>query len=153
MFNRNADARLSTYADFMEGVAELAEVPLIEARRQIENNPPNKALFDYISKELKPHYKIGLLSNAAADWLNDLFTPEQLGLFDATALSCEIGFIKPDPITYIAIAELLGVDPQECVFIDDQERYCTGANEVGMASIIYKNFEQCKTDLEQLLSH
>ena len=143
--NKRADAGLISYEDFLQEVTNLAGI-------QIENNPPNEKLFDYIRESLKPKYKIGLLSNAAADWLEELFTPEQRKLIDATALSFELGFIKPDPESYQAIAERLDVKLDECVFIDDQNRYCEGAQEVGMQAVCYQNFEQTKQDLEKILA-
>jgi HAD superfamily hydrolase (TIGR01549 family) len=134
-------------------VAKLAEVPASEAREAIESNVADETLFDYISKHLKPHYKIGILSNAGANWLNDLFTPEQVALFDATALSYETGVVKPHDGAYAAIAERLGVEPDECVFIDDQEKYVTAAREFGMSAIWYRDFDQFKNDIEKLLGN
>ena len=94
--NKNVDAGISKYDDFIKQVAEMAGVSEEAARADIENNIPNEELFDYIKSDLKPRYKIGMLSNAAENWLDEMFTNEQVELFDATALSYEIGFIKPD---------------------------------------------------------
>src|SRR5665213_617468 len=118
--NKQADAGLITYDDFIKGVAKLAGVPEEQARITIDDNVTNDALFRYIAR-LKPRYKIGMLSNAAANWLDELFTPAQVALFDATMLSYESGFIKPQPRAYEIIAERLGVTTRECLFIDDQE--------------------------------
>ncbi|HWT55675.1 MAG TPA: HAD-IA family hydrolase [Candidatus Microsaccharimonas sp.] len=150
--NRQVDAGLIGYDDFIQGVAGLAGLPKEQAYKEIEDNPVDAELVDYIAAQLKPHYKIGLLSNAGGNWLDHLFTPEQLKVFDATALSFELGFIKPDPRAYQTIADRLGVSPEECVFIDDQERYCTGASDVGMRAIWYRSFEQAKSDLEKMLA-
>ncbi|MGH7241728.1 MAG: HAD family hydrolase [Candidatus Saccharimonadales bacterium] len=149
--NKQVNAGLISYDDFIQGVAELAGIPKQQAYKEIEDNPVDRELVQYIRAQLKPHYKIGLLSNAGGNWLEHLFAPEQLKLFDATALSFELGFIKPDPRAYQAITDRLGVSPEECVFIDDQERYCTGAREVGMQAIWYQDFEQARADLEKIL--
>jgi putative hydrolase of the HAD superfamily len=121
-------------------------------RKELDKNLPNEALFEYIETVLKPKYKVGMLSNAGADWLSELFTEDQLALFDATALSYETGITKPDTAAYQAIADTLDVGPAECVFVDDQERHCTGAREAGMQAILFKGFEQFKADLERLLA-
>ena len=147
--NKQADAGLITYDDFISEVAVLAGVSEQQARVIVDDNSPNPALFDYIT-DLKPHYKIGILSNAAANWLSELFSPAQVALFDATLLSYETGLIKPQPEIYELMAERLGLEPNECVFIDDQERCTTGAREVGMAAIWYRDFDQMKQELEQL---
>ena len=150
--NKQVDAGVLRFDDFIAGVAALAEVSIGEVRRKIEGNTPDPELFSFIQDELKPKYKIGMLSNAAANWLDRMFTPEQISLFDATVLSYEIGTIKPDPLTYKTIAERLGVQPEECVFVDDQLRYCDGANSIGMRAIHYQNFEQFKAEIQSLIA-
>ncbi|HKU19168.1 MAG TPA: HAD-IA family hydrolase [Candidatus Saccharimonadales bacterium] len=149
---RAADAGLIGFDEFIEHVALLANMPDADARHQIENNVPNEALFVYIARELKARYKIGMLSNAGANWLSELFTPEQVALFDAVALSYETGALKPTPRAYEVIAERLRVQPQECVFIDDQTRYCAGATESGMVAICYTDFDTMQHDLARVLA-
>jgi FMN phosphatase YigB (HAD superfamily) len=149
--NHKVDAGLITYNDFIDGVAKLAGLDSVEARRQIEDNVADARLFGYIRDNLHGRYILGMLSNAAQNWMDELFEPEQVGLFDIVAISSEIGVIKPDERAYLITAEKLGVKPEECVFIDDQERYVRAAKDVGMNGISYKSFEQMRTDLESLL--
>ncbi len=150
--NKAVDAGLVSYDDFITDVADLAGVPKAAAHTEIERNPPNAELFSYITENLAPTYKIGLLSNAGANWLADLFTPDQLKLFDATVLSCDIGVIKPDHVAYEAIASKLGVELHECVFIDDQPRYCQGAIDVGMQAIHFTDNDSLIRELSLLLN-
>jgi putative hydrolase of the HAD superfamily len=149
--NKRVDAGLMSYEDFMVAIANLAQVPYEEARKAVEDNVGDDELFDYIAGELRPKYKLGLLSNAGANWLDKLFAKEQVALFDAVALSYETSFVKPDPRAYLTIAKRLGVEPQECIFIDDQERYCTAAREAGMQAIVYTSSKQLQTELAPLL--
>lgn len=150
--NKRVDAGLADYGDFIHEIATMAHMPDNEAREAIEDNPPHEELFEYIAGELKPRYKIGMLSNVAVDWLNKLFTPEQVALFDAVALSYETGFVKPDARAYEIIAERLGVAPEESIFIDDQERFCAAAKDAGMHEIHFQNFAQMKHDLENIIT-
>lgn len=140
--NHQVNAGLSSYDDFLREVAELAGITTDHARSVIEANPANDELFRQIRDSLKPNYKIGLLSNAGANRLGELFTKDQLQLFDETVLSYQIGAIKPDPITYETIAQRLGVPADECLFIDDQLHYCQGAEAVGMKAIQYQSNTQ-----------
>lgn len=149
--NKQVDSGFLSYKEFVEQVAELARVPANEAYADIENNVANQVLFSYI-ETLKNRYKIGMLSNAGANWLHDLFSDEQVKLFDAVVLSFEIGTVKPHPKAYHAICDKLGVAPEEAVFIDDIERYATGAKDIGMQAIWYKNTEQMIPELVALLS-
>jgi len=150
--NKQVDAGLADYDEFIAKVAKLAHVPEQEARTQIEDNPPHRQLFAYIATELKPSYKIGMLSNAGANWLSELFSAEQIALFDAFALSYETGVVKPEPRAYHIIAERLGIKPDECVLVDDQARYCVAARDAGMQAIEFKSFEQLRADLEKILA-
>ncbi|MEO6513250.1 MAG: HAD-IA family hydrolase [Candidatus Saccharimonadales bacterium] len=149
--NKQVDAGLASYEEFISSIAQLAQVPRREAHKAIEDNVADEELFEYIARDLKPNYKLGLLSNAGANWLDKLFTEAQVKLFDAVSLSYQTGFVKPDLRAYQMIADQLGVDPQECIFIDDQERYCSAAREVGMQALVYTSFKQLQADLSPLL--
>lgn len=151
-YNRRTDAGLMSYEEFTSAIATLAKVFYDEAKAAIEGNVTDDELFAFIAHELKPHYKIGLLSNAGADWLSRLFSEKQRNLFDAVALSYETGYLKPDERAYQTIAERLEVAPEECIFVDDQERYCTAAKEQGMQAICYQNFDQFEVELTALLA-
>ncbi len=120
--------------------------------RAVGRQVPNQELFSYIQQELKPHYKIGLLSNANYDVLSDLFTVDQAALLDASALSYECRLIKPDPHMYHLIAERLGVAPEACVYIDDVERYCTAAQDVGMQTIVHTDNSATIAAIQQILT-
>jgi putative hydrolase of the HAD superfamily len=150
--NQQSAAGFISYDDFVQGIADLASMPSMQVMQMLESNVANRKLFDYI-KAVKGTYKIGLLSNVATDLLDDLFKPEDLSVFDATALSYEMGFLKPDPRAYETIAERLGVEPEACVMIDDQERYVIAARDVGMQAVWYRDFEQMQRDLEKLLGN
>ena len=149
--NKQFDSGLISYEDFARQIGDLAGVSAKEVLRAIEGNVANERLFEYIREELAPHYRLGILSNAGGNWLDRLFTPEQLQLFSATTLSYQTGFIKPDPRAYQAILDSLHAAAEECLFIDDQERYCTAAKEVGMQAVVYTSVEKLRSDLQKLL--
>lgn len=137
-------------AEFTAQAAELMGVPPAELVAALGKQVPNQELFEFINTELKPKYKIGLLTNANYDVLRQLFTPEQAGVFDATAMSFETRLIKPDKRMFQVIADRLGVLPEECVFIDDVERYCIAAEQYGMVSILYESPGQLKAGLSRI---
>lgn len=115
-------------------------------------NTLNKPLVEYIKAELRPHYKIGMLSNVGRGWINDFFSEHELhDLFDETVLSNEEGIIKPDPRIFERAAQRLGLKPDECVMVDDRPENCEGAKQAGMKAILYKNNEQVIGALEMLL--
>ena len=58
-----------------------------------------------------------------------------LELVEGAALSCEVGCPKPERGIYERALEMLGADPGETVFVDDQLPYCEGAVAVGMRAV------------------
>ena len=140
-----------TWNELLDEIVRLSGVNRDEVIRVLDINPPNLPLFDYIAKELKPHYKLGFLSNAADDWLKELFTADQLALFDDFVLSYQHNMRKPDTAIFELAANRLGVLPSESILIDDVEVYCQGAREVGMSAIQYISPDQTKSDIETIV--
>jgi HAD superfamily hydrolase (TIGR01509 family) len=142
----------TSYEVFSQRLGELAGVEREVVSEYLEGNKPNEPLFEFIRDELKPKYKIGMLSNTGADWVHEIFEPEQLELFDDIVQSYRLRLNKPDPRIYEAAAQNLGVEPKECVMVDDSRRAYEGALGANMQAVFYENFKQMKADLEKLLS-
>lgn len=150
--NKAYDAGFMTTTDFIDQVEITTgkRPDLIEHTRAPATK--NNELFQYIA-QLKPKYKIGLLSNIASNWVTEEFlTASEQALFDEMIFSHAVHLVKPDHRIFELIAERLGVEPADCVMIDDLEVNCTGAKETGMQAIIYQNYAQCLKDLEPLLT-
>ena len=145
------DSAGMNYDEFIEVTARLANVSPAELQGSLEPNVPEEALFAFI-KSLKPQYKVAMLSNAGENQLNRIFTPEHLVLFDALALSCETGYVKPDVAAYQHVARVLGVTPGQCVFTDDQPHYLEGARQAGMQVVQFESADQCIRDIQVVLS-
>jgi len=137
--NTSVNAGYMSYDEYLDEICKMSGLSMEDLKKRINSNSPNWMLLDYIRDDLKPKYKIGMLSNAAANWLNDLLGAEQVALFDAVVLSYEIGAVKPDPVMYKTVADRLGVQVDECLFVDDSERYCAAAGDLGMLAIYHQN--------------
>ncbi len=149
---RRGDLGQISRDELIKGLAELAGVPVGKVMEYQATIKANKELLEYIRKDLKPNYKISILSNAAADYADEILTPEDLRLFDDILVSYKFGLAKPDPKIYKLAAERLGLSAQECVLIDDKRECFESAQSSGMSAVWYRNFEQMKKDLEALLS-
>jgi len=147
---KRADAGLIHHADFLNEAAQLANIDVSQARAHIDSTVTNQILLEYIAT-LKPHYKIGFISNASQSWMDQFFTPEQVALFDAVDISSQTGLLKPDPRAFEHIAYALDVPAEECVLIDDQATYCDGARSIGMKAITYREFNDMKNELEAII--
>ena len=150
--SRQLDRGLIEYQQAIEQIATLAEVPTGKLDAVLRDTVVDVSLVQYIRSELKPNYKIGMLSNVRKNWVETVFEPDDLQLFDALCLSNETGFVKPDPRAYVAAAKALNVAADEVVFIDDLASNIDGAKSVGMQGILYQNIVQLKQDLHTVLA-
>jgi putative hydrolase of the HAD superfamily len=110
----------------------------------------DRELLDFIA-QLKPKFKIGLLSNTGSSRLEDFLPRADLTrYFDVVVTSAEIGYIKPEPQAYLTAAKLLGVPPQACLMVDDLAVHCQGARNVGMRAVQYTSLAQLQEELAPL---
>jgi len=152
LLGRKADAGLAGYEEMVQFAAEQTGETEAAVRHELEHSVVDDALLEYIHSQLRPYYKLGILSNAGTNITERLFTPQQLALFDAEVLSHGVGLTKPQPEMYQMIADRLGLDPVECLFIDDHERHLAGAQDVGMHTLLYTDFERFQAELPKLLA-
>lgn len=113
--------------------------------------------FDYAIpwiKELKERgYRIYILSN----WSKPAYDSCQntalsfLPLVDGVVFSYEELVIKPDEKIYDIICKRYEINPVEAVFLDDTEKNIIAAREYGLHGIVFKNYEQGRNELEELL--
>jgi putative hydrolase of the HAD superfamily len=150
---RKVDAGLADYDELIGFTAEQAGETEATVRYQLEHTSANDELLDYIRTDLKPWYFIGVLSNAhRAEVVSEIFSPEQEDLFTEIILSHHTGLVKPDTRMYEIIAGRLGVLPEECIFVDDQERHVEGARSAGMRGIAFTDVPQLKAALQEVFA-
>ena len=65
--------------------------------------------------------------------------------------SSKAGVRKPDPRIYQMMCEKLGVEPDECIYLDDLGINCKPAAQLGMHAIKVTNGEQALADLSAML--
>lgn len=97
-------------------------------------------------------YKIGVLSNVGPQHFEKLFSiAEQQELFDKVILSYNVGMAKPDVAIFELTAQELGVQPNECVMIDDTSLNIEAAINAGMQGIQFISLGQSRDELNNLL--
>jgi putative hydrolase of the HAD superfamily len=136
--------RLSTAAAFDRALRdcgiEPAEGQVADLmRRDAEFNYAHTRLYDdtvpFLSWLRERGTLIALVSNCADTTRGLLDHLGVIPLVDATVLSCEVGSMKPSPEIYVTALAELGVAAADAVFIDDQPRFCLGAESVGVRPI------------------
>lgn len=91
--------------------------------------------------------KTALLSNS---WGFDYPREGWEDLFDAVVISGEVGLRKPQPEIYRLAARRLGVEPTDCVFVDDLAPNVRGAAAVGMAGVLHRDMGTTIEELDAL---
>jgi len=89
----------------------------------------------------------GLLSNS---WGLDYPRDEWDELFDVVVISGEIGMRKPEPGIYQHLIDKLGLEPAECVFVDDIKGNIDAAVEAGIVGVHHVTPQQTIDELEAL---
>ena len=72
---------------------------------------------------------------------------EQLPAFTAVVVSSDVGLRKPDRNIYLLAADRIGVEPAECVFVDDLEVNLAPARELGMSTVLHTAAETTIAEL------
>ena len=93
-----------------------------------------------------------LVSNAALELESDLDSLGLSDLADHVVNSARVGIAKPDPRIYRLAAELAGVAPERCLFVDDSEENVAAAAALGMRAVRYREAADLERALEPLFS-
>jgi epoxide hydrolase-like predicted phosphatase len=132
-----------TEADIRNALLRLAEIPLADLERLLSVLSAHEALNEEVADLLRAcrsRYATAVLANAGPGRRSELVTRFGVdSLVDLIVVSAEEGISKPAPELYRLTASRLGVDPDECVFIDDSPANVLGAEQVGMVGIHYRD--------------
>jgi epoxide hydrolase-like predicted phosphatase len=91
------------------------------------------AMIDTVRQVRKAGYRTALLTNNAREWepiWRPLVPVDEL--FHIVVDSSVVGLRKPDPAIYELTCERLGLEPRECIFVDDLESNVDAASALGM---------------------
>jgi putative hydrolase of the HAD superfamily len=106
------------------------------------------AMLDLIRALRRAGLRTALLSNSwGDDYPRDLF-PE---LFDVVVISAEVGMRKPEERIFRHTASLLGLEPEECVFIDDVAANIVAGEAIGLIGVHHREPGPTALRLTELL--
>ncbi len=137
---------------YWEKVASLLKTdPRVLRDRIMSTYPLDKRVITLLEK-LTKQYTLVLVSNQIQDWLEEVIDKNSLRtIFNYTANSYEVGVRKPNPKIFKHALNLAESKPREAVFIDDTAKNISAAQELGMQTIQFSNFENFKETLSSLL--
>jgi epoxide hydrolase-like predicted phosphatase len=110
---------------------------------------PDQEMLAAVAAARKAGIRTGLISNS---WGTRRYDRALLAdLFDGIVISGEVGIRKPAARMYEMGAELIGLEPSACVFVDDLPFNLTPAAELGMATVHHVSPDRTIAELQRLL--
>ena len=107
------------------------------------------AMLDAVRRARDAGVRTGMVSNSWGATRYDFDALERA--FDGWVISGEVGVRKPDPRIYAMGAERIGLEPSECVFVDDLPGNLKPARKLGMATVHHTTADATIPQLEELL--
>jgi len=105
-------------------------------RHQFLNSFELEKDFYQVIEQLKPHYKLSILSNFPPDWADYLVSKFELDKhFEPRIFSGHVGCKKPDKLIYQTLSESSGMAYDNIAFIDDKLENLEIAHELGMTTV------------------
>jgi putative hydrolase of the HAD superfamily len=160
------------YSDRHEKVAHAIETNSLSLERYLD-----RAIFyrprsfsreefrDFIFAQSQPHPESIKIAQQLADsrkyfmaTINNeilelnVYRLEHFGLrhcFPVFFSSCFLGLRKPDESIYRLVLQVTQRTPEECIFIDDREVNLECPRELGLATILFRDAEQLRQELQQ----
>lgn len=107
----------------------------------------NRAVYN-LSKELRNHYKVALLSNI--NTLHFDYCKKNFPIFDVfhnLFLSFKLKLTKPDPLIYKKVLKILKALPEEVFYTDDRPELIEESRRLGIKGFVFNDPEKLKKDL------
>jgi putative hydrolase of the HAD superfamily len=118
-------------------------------RRMFAASLPVPAMYDMVRTLRGAGFGTALLSNS---WGCEEYPRADFpALFDAVVISAEVGMRKPEEGIFRYAAGTLGLEPAECVFIDDVEANVAAATACGMTALVHTDVAATAAALQDLL--
>jgi putative hydrolase of the HAD superfamily len=114
---------------------------------------PNTPMLDEMAALRDAGYRMGLLTNNVREWeprWRAMLPVDEL--FEVVVDSGFVGVRKPDRRIYEITCERLGVEPEECVFVDDFGHNCDAARELGMTAVWFRDTDQAVAELRDVIA-
>jgi len=128
-------------------IVDLSDFP----RRWFADRPVNDTWIAQLRAWRRDGRFIGLLSNMPPAWdahWRRMVAPD--GLFDDVVLSFQVACRKPEPAMFALAARRAGLDPAQCVLVDDLPANCAGAVAAGWRSVCFTDARSASAAIADL---
>jgi putative hydrolase of the HAD superfamily len=114
---------------------------------------PNEPMIDLMREAKSSGHRMGLLTNNVREWeplWRSMLPVDEI--FEVVVDSGFVGCRKPDREIYDLTLERMGVQAEECLFVDDIDVNCGAARELGMSAVHYQHNDQAIPEIRTALS-
>ncbi|MCP2279540.1 putative hydrolase of the HAD superfamily [Nocardia amikacinitolerans] len=112
----------------------------------------NSAVREFAIELAESGTRVGVLSNNVVEW--EPYWRAMIDLDDVLSAlidSCKVGFRKPDPEIFAIAAESAGVEPHQCILVDDLAENCAAARESGWTAVRFRDAGQAIGEVREAL--
>ncbi len=149
-----------TELEFQQQLAAALE-PVLGHRPEIESFgmllfealDPNPGMIDLIREVRRDGFRTSLLTNNVKEWEATWRSMMPIDeMFETVIDSAFVGCRKPDPRIYQLTLERVGLEPDQCIFIDDMEINVDAAKELGLHGVHFRETAQARAEVHALLA-
>lgn len=104
-------------------------------------------------RSLRPKYRTAIISNATKSLryrLREIYPIEDA--FDLIVCSAEEGIMKPNVEIYMRALERLGIQPEQSIFVDDNDSNVEAAGKLGMRTILFRTGMDITTKVREMVA-
>jgi putative hydrolase of the HAD superfamily len=148
-------------ADFLDNLswgleAELGHRPTLHRFREIyfEALHPNQPMLDLMRELRDRGLRMAILTNNVREWEELWRSKLPLDeIFEVIVDSGWVGMRKPQPEIYLLTLDRLGdgLQPTECLFVDDNDQNVEAARELGMTAVQFHSNQQAIPEVRAAL--
>ena len=149
-----------TEAAFLEQLADALE-PLLGHRPEMhrfkeiyfEALEPNPEMIGLMRELKESGYRMAMLTNNVREWeplWRSMLPVDEI--FETVVDSGFVGCRKPESKIYAMTLERIGMAPEACLFIDDVEVNCEGAQRAGINVVHFRDNEQAIPEIRAALA-
>lgn len=118
-------------------------------QRMFARFEPVHGMYETLRAARSDGHATALLSNS---WGNGYPREHFESTFDTLVISGEVGMRKPEERIYLHTCRSLGLEPEDCVFIDDLEHNVATAESLGMTGILHTDVDSTREALSRFLT-
>ena len=148
-----------TEVAFLEMLGEALE-PLLGHRPELhrfreiyfEALDPNEPMIALMRELKHSGYRMAMLTNNVREWeplWRSMLPVDEI--FEFVVDSGFVGVRKPEGRIYEMVTERLSLPAEVCLFVDDVEVNCSGAQRAGMSAVHFRENEQAIAEIRALL--